>query len=77
MAGLALAQSIVAAGEVLILFVIMWLRDHKLFDRQFWVTLCRTISVSGFCVVAGYAMINLYPLGANDKGILRLAPSCL
>lgn len=71
-AGLALAQSIVAAGEVLVLFVIMWLRDHKLFDRQFWSDIMRTISVSGFCVVAGYAMINLYPLGANDKGIFTL-----
>ena len=71
-AGLALAQSIVAAAEVFVLFVIMWLRDHKLFDRQFWSDIMRTISVSGFCVITGYVMINLYPLGANDRGIFTL-----
>src|SRR5581483_6758591 len=35
-AGLAIAQSIVAAVEVVILTLIMLARDHKLFDNEFW-----------------------------------------
>jgi putative peptidoglycan lipid II flippase len=70
--GLALAQSIVAATEVLILSVIMLIRDPKLFDYQFWGGVWRIISVTGFSVIAGFIMVSLYPLGINDKGILAL-----
>jgi putative peptidoglycan lipid II flippase len=71
-AGLALAQSIVAMVEVFILSSIMLKRDHKLFDAQFWGGVWRTISVTGFSVVAAFIMISLYPLGINDRGILTL-----
>ncbi len=71
-AGLALAQSIVAMVEVFILSGIMLRRDHKLFDAKFWGGVWRIISVSGFSVVAGFIMISLYPLGINDRGVLTL-----
>jgi putative peptidoglycan lipid II flippase len=71
-AGLALAQSIVAAVEVLILSIIMIWRDHRLFDLDFWDGILRIISVTGFSVVAGFIMISIYPLGINDRGILTL-----
>lgn len=71
-AGLALAQSIVAAVEVLILVVIMLIRDSKLFDFEFWGGVWKIISVTGFSVVAGFIMISLYPLGINDRGIFTL-----
>lgn len=71
-AGLALAQSIVSAIEVLILATIMLIRDHKLFDREFWSGIWRIISVTGFSVVAGGIMITLYPLGIDDRGVLTL-----
>lgn len=71
-AGLALAQSIVAMVEVFILSSIMLKRDHKLFDANFWGGVWRTISVSGFSVVAAFVMISLYPLGINDRGIVTL-----
>lgn len=71
-AGLALAQSIVAAVEVFILSVIMLLRDHKLFDAEFWGGVWRIMSVTGFSVVACFIMISLYPLGINDRGFLTL-----
>lgn len=71
-AGLALAQSITAMVEVGILFSIMLMRDHKLFDWQFWGGVVRIFSVTGFSVVAGFIMISLYPLGINDKGIFTL-----
>lgn len=71
-AGLALAQSIAAMAEVLVLFTVMLWRDHKLFDWQFWSGVIRIFSVTGFSVVAGFIMISFYPLGINDKGIITL-----
>jgi putative peptidoglycan lipid II flippase len=71
-AGLALAQSIVAVVEVFILSSIMLMRDHKLFDAEFWGGVIRIISVTGFSVVAGFIMISLYPLGLNDRGFFTL-----
>jgi putative peptidoglycan lipid II flippase len=71
-AGLALAQSIVAMVEVLILMVIMVVRDHKLLDAEFWGGCARILSVTGFSVIAGFIMISIYPLGAADQGFLTL-----
>lgn len=71
-AGLALAQSIVAMVEVFILACIMLLRDHRLFDAAFWGGVWRIMSVTGFSVVACFIMISLYPLGLNDRGFLTL-----
>jgi putative peptidoglycan lipid II flippase len=76
-AGLALAQSIVAAVEVLILSIIMLIRDPKLFDAQFWGGVWRIMSVTGFSVVAAFIMISVYPLGLNDKGIFELGTKLL
>jgi putative peptidoglycan lipid II flippase len=70
--GLALAQSIVVATEVLILAVIMSIRDRKLFNRQFIGAVVRIMSVTGFSVVAGFIMITLYPLGISNHGIFIL-----
>lgn len=70
--GLALAQSIVAAAEVVVLFGVMLLRDHRLFDAKFWDGIWRILSVTGFSVVAGFIMISFYPLGLEDRGILTL-----
>jgi putative peptidoglycan lipid II flippase len=71
-AGLALAQSIVAMTEVFVLSVIMLLRDHQLFDITFWSGVWRIVSVTGFSVVAAFIMISIYPLGINDRGIVTL-----
>jgi len=71
-AGLALAQSIVAFIEVVILGIIMLVRDHKLFDNKFWSGLVRIVSVTGFSVVTCYILITLFPLGIDDRGIVTL-----
>jgi putative peptidoglycan lipid II flippase len=71
-AGLALAQSIVAAVEVAILGVIMVLRDHKLFDFDFINGLIKIVSVTGFSVIAGYIMISYLPLSRGDTGLITL-----
>jgi hypothetical protein len=58
--------------EVIILFVIMLIRDPKLFDRNFWSGVVRIISVTGFSMMAAVIMIKLYPLGINDRGFFTL-----
>lgn len=75
--GLALAQSIVAAVEVAILMAIMLRRDHKLFNAEFWGGVLRTISVTGFSLVAGYITVSFVPLGANDRGFITLGTKFL
>jgi putative peptidoglycan lipid II flippase len=70
--GLAMAQSIVAGVEVLILAVIMVWRDHRLFDTEFWSGLVKILSVTGFSVLVAFIMISFFPLGASDRGIVTL-----
>jgi hypothetical protein len=70
--GLAMAQSIVAAVEVLILSSIMLKRDHRLFNAEFWNGVVKIMSVTGFSVVAAFTMVSFYPLGARDRGIITL-----
>lgn len=74
--GLAIAQSIVAAVEVLMLGVIMFSRDRKLFDKDFWSEIFRIVSVAGFSLVAGYIAVQVWPLMSSDGGLtltLKLA----
>jgi hypothetical protein len=67
--GLALAQSIVASTECLILIAIMVKRDPTLFNRAFMATLVRILSVSGFTILAGFMAVQLLPLTTADTGI--------
>lgn len=71
-AGLALAQSIVAASEVFILMFIMLVRDPYIFDAKFWGALGRIVSVTGFGVVTAFIMVSLFPLKLSDHGFLTL-----
>jgi len=71
-AGLAMAQSIVAFVEVTILFCIMLSRDHRLFNRAFWGGVLRITSVTGFSVLAAFIMISLLPLNIADRGFITL-----
>lgn len=76
-AGLALAQSIVATVEVLILVVIMLWRDPKLFDMPFIGGVARIISVTGFSVVAASTYAAVYPLGLFDDGLTVFTKLCV
>jgi hypothetical protein len=67
-----MAQSIVAAIEVAILFAVMLYRDPKLFNLEFWGSVLRIVSVTGFSVLASFVMISLFPLGINDRGFVTL-----
>ncbi len=74
---LAIAQSIVAAVEVLILVGIMLYRDRKLFDVEFWGGVSRILSVTGFTVLITYIMVQLIPLSVTDRGFIKLASKLL
>lgn len=76
-AGLALAQSIVAVSEVLILMVIMMIRDRKLFSGFFWSSIIKIVSVTGFSMIAAFIAISLFPLQTADKGIVALGSKLL
>lgn len=70
--GLALAQSVVAFAEVLILVVIMVVRDPKLFDRYFIGGLIKIVSVTGFTLLAAFITISFLPLNIDDRGFVQL-----
>ncbi len=75
--GLALAQSLVAVVEVLILFYIMQTRIKGLFGGQFWSGIIRMVAATGLMYIVTYVMINLVPFTRNDQTfiavILKLA----
>ena len=76
-AGLAIAQSIVASLEVLTLSTIMIIRDHRIFNGEFFNGVARIVSVTGFSVIAGYIMVTIYPLNITDKGVITLGGKLL
>lgn len=71
-AGLALAQSITAVVEVVLLFGIMFIRDPYLLNKAFWGSIARIISVTGFSVIAAFIMVSLLPLEIKDHGFIVL-----
>jgi putative peptidoglycan lipid II flippase len=71
-AGLAIAQSIVSASEVAILFIVISLRDKLMFNKEFWGMIGRLISVTGFTIVTAFIMVTILPLDLQDKGFFVL-----
>lgn len=71
--GLAMAQSIVAAAEVAVLFVVMITRDRKLLDPTFFGGLLKIISVTGFTVITAFIMVSTLPLESADRGFITLS----
>jgi peptidoglycan biosynthesis protein MviN/MurJ (putative lipid II flippase) len=71
--GLALAQSIVATVEVLLLMMVMVWRDHMVFTAGFWLGVLKILSVTGFTMLTAYIMVSLIPLTTADKGFMQLA----
>ncbi|HEY5668032.1 MAG TPA: murein biosynthesis integral membrane protein MurJ [Candidatus Saccharimonadales bacterium] len=77
-AGLAIAQSVVALVEVIILAAIIWRRDPKIFwNLDFWSGLVRIVGVAGFCLTAGFIMVQLYPLKLTDRGLVTIGGKVL
>ncbi len=76
-AGLAIAQSVVAAAEVLILGIIMAYRDRHIFTFAFWGAIIKILSVTGFTLVTAYLAKSIVPLYATDKGFITLGTKML
>lgn len=70
--GLAIAQSIVAAAEVLLLGIVMVVRDRKLIDAYFWDGVFRMLAATGFSIITAYTMLSIFPLESADKGFVLL-----
>ena len=71
-AGLAIAQSVVALTEVMILVAIMIHRDRKLFTREFLQSVTRMVAITGFTAIATYMAIQFFPLVQSDTGFVLL-----
>ena len=67
--GLAIAQSIVAVFEVVLLLIIMIIKDSKLFNTKFLGAVGQIFSASGFTVLISYLAVKILPLSAGDRGI--------
>lgn len=75
--GLAMAQSIVAVFEVIVLMAIIFIKDHHIFTYDFWSGVVRTLSVTGFTFLTAYIMVSLVPLLASDRGVITLGSKLL
>ena len=71
-AGLALAQTIAAGTQIIIVTSIMFVRDKKIFAGEFLSNLMKIFSVTGFAIVAAYIMITLLPLRSTETGFIAL-----
>lgn len=71
--GLAIAQSIVAFTEVMILVGIMIKRDRKLFTKDFMQAITRMVAITGFSAFATYIAIQYFPLLQTDTGFALVA----
>lgn len=72
--GLAWAQSIVAAVEVMILFAIMSYRIPQLFDAVFIRSVGRMLSATGFMAIATYLSVKWLALSAEDQSFMMTFP---
>lgn len=72
--GLAWAQSLVAAVEVSILFMIMSRRIKGLFDLVFIHAIARMASATGFMAVVSYVTVLLFQLQNVDQNLLSTVP---
>ena len=72
--GLALAQSIIAAFEVLTLLVILSHRFDNLFDGAFFLAVFKMLIAGVITGAITYFIIQLFPLRASDVGFFVLTP---
>lgn len=70
--GLAMAQSITATFEVIVLGSIMIRRDRKILNSDFWMGVTKIASVTGFSILTAFIMISYLPLQVSDRGLVTL-----
>lgn len=72
--GLALAQSIMAIVEVIILFVVMARRIPKLFDKYIISAIGRMMAATGLMSIATYLFVLLFQLQSRDQSFFSAFP---
>jgi len=72
--GLAFAQSIVAALEVVVLFVVMSHRIKGLFDAVFIHAISRMASATGFMAIISYISVVTFQLTTDDQRFILTFP---
>ncbi|MFZ1812557.1 MAG: lipid II flippase MurJ [Candidatus Saccharimonadales bacterium] len=72
--GLAWAQAIVSALEVMILFIIISWRIPKLFDRQFHRAMHRMIAAATATGIITYGSVKIFDLSVNDRSFATTFP---
>lgn len=72
--GLALAQSIVAVVEIVMLFAVMSRRIQGLFDSVFWRAVGRMVIATLFTGIVSYALVKLFPFQNTDNSVLQTLP---
>jgi putative peptidoglycan lipid II flippase len=76
--GLAWAQSIMAAVEVVILFTVIGIRVKGLLNASFWHGVWRMIGATVVTSVVSYLMVSLFPLpGGNNSSFYFTFPKFL
>jgi putative peptidoglycan lipid II flippase len=73
--GVALASSIAAILEVIILFSIMARRIKGLFDAVFIHAVARMLSATGFMMIVTYIFVLLMPLSGGEQSFFTTFPS--
>lgn len=72
--GLAIAQSIVAALEVVILFILLSKRMPGIFDSKMIGGLVKMASATGLMSIATYLSVKAFPLHEGDESFLSTFP---
>lgn len=72
--GLAWAQAIVAAVEVVILIAILIRRVRNILTRAFWSAIGRMMSATGFTAIVCYGLVVLFPLRSTDQNFFSVFP---
>lgn len=72
--GLAVAQSIVAALEVIILFIVLSKRIPGIFDKEMVGGLTKMASATGLMSIVTYLSVRAFPLQEGDESFLSTFP---
>ncbi len=72
--GLAWAQSIMAAAEVVILYFILSFKIKDLFDFSFIHAVVRMVGAAGLTAIVSYAMVRIFQLQSDDFGFWSIFP---
>jgi len=75
--GLAWAQVIWAALEIIALFTIMNIRIPKLFDRKFGMTILKMVVAAVIMGIETYIMVSIIGIQFDDQNILMVVPQLL